>query len=167
VPVHPDSHEAGITEPVAPFLRPMVVDIRPAPGSHNYYFCQHKPGQIIFCITPDPPIVGTDRRETSAFLPMVARRMVDLMPLLANIKVRRTWRGLYPMTPDGSPIVGRSGVLEGYVHAEGMCGQGYMLGPGVGALVARLVTGQLADGDTQVLEELSPIRKFGGVEALK
>ena len=167
VPVHPDSHEAGITEPVAPFLLPMVVDIRPAPGSNNYYFYQHKPGQIVFCITPDPPIVGTDRRETSSFLPTVARRMVDTMPMLANIKVRRTWRGLYPMTPDGSPIVGRSETLAGYVHAEGMCGQGFMLGPGVGALVARMVSGQLRDGDAQVLEELSPARKFGGVEALK
>ncbi|MBN1426583.1 FAD-binding oxidoreductase [Candidatus Fermentibacteria bacterium] len=167
VPVHPDSHEAGVTEPVAQFLQPMVVDIRPAPGSHNYYFFQHAPGPIIFCITPDPPVVGTDRRETSTFLPMVARRMVDLMPILANLKVRRTWRGLYPMTPDGSPIVGKSKILEGYVHAEGMCGQGYMLGPGVGALVARIVTGHTVDGDTGVLSELSPARTFGGGEALK
>ncbi len=167
VPVQPDSHEAGITEPVAPFLKPMIVDIRPTPGAHNYYFYQHKPGQVIFCITPDPPIVGTDRRETSSFLPMVARRMVDLMPKLANVKVRRTWRGLYPMTPDGSPLVGRSQTLKGYVHAEGMCGQGYMLGPGVGALLARLVTDDLAPGDDAILAELSPARAFAAVEALK
>ncbi len=167
IPVHPDSHEAGVTEPVAPFLRPMVVDIRPVPGSHNYYFCQHRPGPLIFCITPDPPIVGTDRRETSAFLPMVARRMVDLMPKLAHVKVRRTWRGLYPMTPDGAPLVGASQVLKGYIHAEGMCGQGYMLGPGVGALVARVVTGELQEGDAEILAELSPGRTFGGAEALK
>jgi len=80
VPVAPDSHEAGITEPVERFLGPMVVDIRPAEGSKNYYFYQHAPGPIVFCITPDPPIVGTDRRETSVFLPMIAQRMVDLMP---------------------------------------------------------------------------------------
>ncbi|MCU0293440.1 MAG: FAD-binding oxidoreductase [Thermoanaerobaculaceae bacterium] len=166
-PVVPDCHEAGITEPAARFLDPMVVDIRPRPGSHNYYFCQLKGGQVIFCITPDPPLVGSDRRETSAFLPMVARRMVDLMPRLANLKVRRTWRGLYPMTPDGSPVVGRSHALEGYVHAEGMCGQGFMLGPGVGALVARLVTRVLQPADEAVLAELSPSRAFGGTEALK
>ena len=89
------------------------------------------------------------------------------MPALANIKVRRTWRGLYPNTPDGSPIVGRSKTLEGYINAVGMCGQGYMLGPGVGALVARLATGELREGDAAILEELSPTRVFGGVEALK
>jgi len=166
-PVAPDCHEGGITEPVAPFLDPMVVDIRPAPGSSNFYFYQHKPGQVIFCYTPNPAIVGSDRRETSAYLPMIARRMVDLMPKLGNLKVRRTWRGLYPMTPDGSPIVGRSQELEGYIDAIGMCGQGYMLGPGVGALVARLATGELREGDAAILAELSPTRVFGGVEALK
>jgi len=166
-PVAPDSHEAGITEPVAHFLGPMVVDIRPADGSKNYYFYQHRPGAIVFCITPEPPIVGTDRRETSVFLPMIARRMVDLMPKLANVKVRRTWRGLYPMTPDGSPIVGRVREAEGYIYAVGMCGQGYMLGPGVGALLTHLVQDNLTPEDEQALEELGPCREFGGEEKLK
>ena len=166
-PVAPDCHEGGITEPVAPFLKPMVVDIRKAPGSANYYFYQHRPGQVIFCYTPNPAIVGSDRRETSTFLPLIARRMVDLMPKLGNLKIRRTWRGLYPMTPDGSPIVGRSQVLEGYIDAIGMCGQGFMLGPGVGSLVARIVTNQLSHGDEAILQELHPARVFGGAEALK
>jgi sarcosine oxidase subunit beta len=167
VPVVPDSHEAGITEPVASFMTPMVVDIRPAAGSKNYYFYQHKPGGIVFCITPDPPIVGTDRRETSSYLPMIARRMVGLMPKLANVKVRRTWRGLYPMTPDVSPVVGRSRELEGYIHAVGMCGQGYMLGPGVGRLLTRMLTRAELPEDAVTLAELTPDRAFAGTEALK
>ena len=167
VPVVPDSHEAGITEPVAQFLTPMVVDIRPAGGSTNYYFYQHRPGGVVFCITPDPPIVGTDRRETSAYLPMIARRMVGLMPRLANIRVRRTWRGLYPMTPDGSPIIGRSREVEGYIYAVGMCGQGYMLGPGVGRLLTRVLAGRQTEADTATLNELTPYRAFAGTEALK
>lgn len=167
VPVVPDSHEAGITEPVADFLETMLVDIRPAPGSRNYYFTQHVTGQVIFCITPDPPIVGTDRRETSDFLPQVARRMVGLVPRLANLRVRRTWRGLYPMTPDGSPLVGKDPELGGYVHAVGMCGQGYMLGPGVGALVGRVVAERTTPGDVDTLAELSPARAFAAAEALR
>jgi len=167
VPVVPDSHEAGITEPVTRFVDPMVVDIRPAKGSKNYYFYQHGTGALVFCITPEPPIVGTDRRETSEFLPMVAPRMVGLMPKLSNIRVRRTWRGLYPMTPDGFPVVGRSERLEGYVFAVGMCGQGYMLGPGVGCLLTRMLTDNLTVEDEETLQELSPYRDFGGEEKLK
>ena len=166
-PVDPDSHEGGITEPVAHFLDPMVVDIRPAPGSANYYFYQLGTGQVVFCITPQPSIPGFDRRETSEFLPMVSRRMVDLMPRLKNIRVRRTWRGLYPMTPDGSPLVGWSEEVPGYLMAIGMCGQGFMLGLGLGELLARMVTDTLTEEDRETLEILSPQRQFQGQEALK
>ncbi len=167
VPVRPDSHEAAITEAVARFLDPMVVDIRPRPGSSNFYFYQHYTGQIVFCITPSPSIWGFDTRETSAFLPMVSRRLVEVMPKLVNLRVRRTWRGLYPMTPDGLPLVGWAREVEGYLLAVGMCGQGFMLGPGVGELLARMVTGNLEAEDRAVLEDLSPYRDFVGQEMLK
>ena len=167
IPVVPDSHEGAITEPVKSFFRCMVVDIRPGPGSKNFYFYQNLHGQVIFCITPDPPIVGTDKGETSVFLPQVSARIVHLFPRLKNLRVRRTWRGLYPMTPDGSPIVGRNRQVKGLMHATGMCGQGLMLGPGAGELVARIIADQTTDDDQMVLEEFSPYRKFVGEEALK
>jgi sarcosine oxidase subunit beta len=167
LPVTPDSHEAAITEPVRRFLEPMVVDIRPAAGSANYYFYQHATGQVVFCITPNPNIWGSDCRETSSFLPMVAKRMVELMPRLANLRVRRTWRGLYPMTPDGAPIIGWSNEIRGVLAAAGMCGQGLMLGPGVGELVARMVLEQATAADQEILDSLSPYREFVGQEKLK
>ncbi|HRW77069.1 MAG TPA: FAD-binding oxidoreductase, partial [Candidatus Sabulitectum sp.] len=104
--------------------------------------------------------------ETSEFLPMVSRRMVDLYPRLANLKVRRTWKGCYPQTPDGSPIIGETGV-KGFLAAVGMCGQGFMLGPGVGEVLARLVTGKTSDEDRMVLDAMALNREFSGTEALK
>lgn len=167
VPVRPDSHEGAVTEAVARFLEPMVVDIHPVAGSANYYFYQHDTGQVIFCITPSPSIWGMDVRETSSFLPMVASRMVDLIPRLRNLRVRRTWRGLYPMTPDGFPIVGWTRGLEGYMLAVGMCGQGFMLGPGLGELITRMVLGTTTEEDRETLSYLSPYREFEGQERLK
>ncbi len=167
IPVFPESHEAGITESVDRFLYPMVVDTRPIEGFSNYYFYQHLTGQILFCITPDPPIPGYDTRETSAFLPVVARRMVEIMPRLKNVRVRRTWRGLYPMTPDGSPIVGWANEIPGYLLAVGMCGQGLMLGPGIGELITRLVRQEITQEDQDTLTFLSPSRQFVGEEMLK
>ena len=166
-PVVPESHEGGVTEPVAEFLRPMLVDIHPTVDSLNYYFYQHATGQIVFCITPSPPLIGTDRRETSLFLPQVCKRMVNLVPRLRFLKIRRTWRGLYPMTPDGFPIVGQAPDLEGYIHAVGMCGQGYMLGPGLGPLLVRIIQDDLSPEDNEVLWSLCPNRSFHGQEKLK
>ncbi|MCK4641464.1 MAG: FAD-binding oxidoreductase, partial [Candidatus Marinimicrobia bacterium] len=91
VPVYPDSHEAGITEPVQRFFKPMIVDIHPEKGSANYYFYQNVEGQVVFCITPDPKIPGTDSDNTSVFLPQVIKRMTQLYPRLRNLRVRRTW----------------------------------------------------------------------------
>jgi sarcosine oxidase subunit beta len=167
LPVVPDCHEAAITEPVHPFFQCMVVDVRPAPGSKNFYFYQNRHGQVVFCITPDPPIVGTDKRETSAFLPQICTRLVHLLPRLKNLRVRRTWRGLYPMTPDGSPIVGWNREVQGLAHATGMCGQGLMLGTGVGEIVSRLITGTTTANDAIILDEFSPYREFKGMEKLK
>lgn len=167
IPVFPDSHEGAITEPVKPFFKCMIIDLRPEPGSKNYYFYQNSHGQIVFCITPDPPILGTDKRETSVFLPQVSRRMVTLLPRLKNIRVRRVWRGLYPMTPDGAPLMGWNRDVNGLFHATGMCGQGFMLGPGLGEIIARLTTKNETDNDKMVADELSLYREFGGEEGLK
>jgi len=165
--VRADLHEAAISEPVAPFLTPLVVDVRPGPGSANVYFYQSKGGQLVFCLTPSPPIWGDDLRETSVFLPQVAKRLVALMPRLRHLRVRRTWRGVYPMTPDGSPLVGWSERADGLLHAAGMCGQGFMLGPGVGSLVARMVAGETTPEDAETLLAWAPRRAFVGQEALR
>jgi len=165
LPVYPDSHEAGVTEPVKRFFLPMVVDIAPDEQSDNYYFYQNAENQIVFCITPRPKRMGRDRRSTSEFLPMVILRMLQLYPRLRNIKVRRVWRGLYPMTPDGKPIVGFDRDVEGFFHAIGMCGQGLMLGPGLADMIALAI----AEGqeDEEVFADLSPYRDFSGEELLK
>ena len=166
-PIVPDSHEAGITEPVAPFLGPMVVDIKPAGHAANCYFFQLATGQILFALTPKPIIPGFDRRETSGFLPMMAQRMIQLVPRLTGLRVRRTWRGLYPMSPDGAPLVGWSDSVRGYLMAIGLCGHGFMLGPGLGEVIDRVVRNDLTDEDRAILEELSPYRSFEGQAALK
>ncbi|HHE40219.1 MAG TPA: FAD-binding oxidoreductase [Candidatus Cloacimonetes bacterium] len=166
IPVVPDSHEGGITDAVQHFFDPMIVDLRPAENSKNYYFYQRPDGQVIFCITPEPPIVGTDSRATSVFLPQVTKRMLELFPCLKNLKVRRTWRGQYPATPDGFPILGETDI-DGFYLAVGMCGQGFMLGPGIGKLFARLFSNSLSDDDKDNLKSLSLYRNFGAEEKFK
>lgn len=165
LPVTPDMHEAGITEPVKKFFDPMIVDIRAGENSKNYYFYQNKEGQIVFCITPDPASIGTNRDSTSEFLPSVSKRIIGLLSKLANIKVRRVWRGLYPMTPDATPIVDTC--REGFISAVGMCGQGFMLGPGVGELLSKIVTGDLSAEDKEILKGFSLSRNFSKTEMYK
>lgn len=167
LPVVPDSHEGGITEPVERFFEPMIVDMRPTKDSANFYFYQNNEGQVIFCITPKPPIYGTDCDATSLFLPQVSGRMVALFPKLKNIKVRRTWRGQYQMTPDGFPIVGALKETPHFINAVGMCGQGFMLGPGLGEFICRIISNELTDEDREVLKHFESDRDFSQMEQFK
>jgi sarcosine oxidase subunit beta len=174
IPVHPDCHEAGVTEPVERFMEPMVVDIRSDEESGNYYFYQAETGQVIFCVTPRPQVWGMDKDSTSGFLPLCVRRMLEYYPRLRNLKVRRTWRGMYPMTPDGFPIVGYLREADNFLQAVGMCGQGFMIGPGLGKILSEAIAGGSKPaqpaGSTEygfVFDELTAYRKFDGMEMLK
>jgi len=171
IPVNPDSHEAGITAPVKHFLDPLVVDLRPGPEGKtaNFYFGQCSEGQIIFCYTPINIFPGENRQSTSEFMPIMARRMVNLIPRFKNLTIRRLWRGLYPMTPDGVAVVGKPSKTEGFYVGIGMCGQGFMMGPGVGLNLANLIVNGKPIIKKDVFSLLDPDRDFysGKKEALK
>lgn len=164
IPVVPDSHEAGITAPVKPFLDPLVVDIRPGfeGETANFYFGQNSKNRIIFCYTPIKIFPGEDRRSTSEFMPIIARRMVELIPRLKNLTIRRIWRGLYPMTPDGIAVIGKPSNVVGLYLGIGTCGQGFMMGPGIGLNLANLITKGEPIIEKEVFKLLSPNRDFYG-----
>ena len=81
--------------------------------------------------------------------------------------MRLTWRGLYPVTPDGLPFIGESKILDGYLLAAGMCGQGFMLGPGTATLLTRLMVNDLDEKDHRILTQLSIDREITNREILK
>jgi sarcosine oxidase subunit beta len=71
------------------------------------------------------------------------------------------------MSPDGSPLVGWNRRVKGLLHVAGTCGQGFMLGPGLGEVVARMITGDTTESDRIILDGFSLSRTFSGMEALK
>ena len=171
IPVVPDCHEAGISAPMERFFDPLVVDIRPGPEgkTKNFYFGQNDRGQVIFCYTPLVPILGTNRENTSEFMTIISRRMIELIPRLKNMLIRRIWRGLYPMTPDGIIILDHVKETKGFYLAVGMCGQGFMLGPGVGRNMASFIVHGTPVIPGEVWSSISFYRDFyaGRKEALK
>ena len=73
------------------------------------------------------------------------------------------------MTPDGVPILGKVEEQEGMFLAVGTCGQGFMMGPGIGRNIASLVTTGKPLMEQSVFDTMSFHRDFGSakVEALK
>jgi glycine oxidase len=62
-----------------------------------------------------------------------------LCPSLFRAKVRRTWAGLRPVTPDGLPIVGEDPLMEGLWYATGHGRNGILLAGITGVLVRQLI----------------------------
>ncbi len=171
IPVVPESHEGGISAPMERFFDALIVDMRPGPEgkTDNFYFGQTVNGQVIFCYTPIKPVTGKNRSCTSEFMPVIARRLIDLIPRLKNMLIRRVWRGLYPMTPDGIIILDHVREVEGFYLSVGMCGQGLMLGPGVGLTMASFIIDGKPLIDKKAFDSLSFYRDFDSKrsEALK
>ena len=62
--------------------------------------------KTVGCLSPYPPNVGVDTREIGRALPLLARRLLMLLPEAGKIDIRRVWRGIYSNTADGNPLVG-------------------------------------------------------------
>lgn len=71
------------------------------------------------------------------------------------------------MTPDGFPFFGWAPEVSNFLLGVGLCGQGFMLGPSGGELLARLAQGVPTESDKMILKYVSPDRKFVGQELLK
>lgn len=146
VPNHATRHEILASEPMKPFLDPMVV--RPSDG---LYFSQTMRGEIVGGLTlPHRPGTAGGMSNSSAFLPRMAAALARLIPRLGGLGVLRAWSGFYDDTPDGFPVIGEDPRLPGFFHANGFGGHGFMLAPSSTRRVARSVMGESTDLDPSV-----------------
>ena len=112
---------------------------------------------------PENPVKGTTKDSSFEFIKEMSRRMIRLVPKLADLKILRQWGGSYCMSPDGNPILDKT-EIEGFYVAGGMSGHGFMLGPMLGKLMAEFMT----TGTASIpLDEFSREREFAKKEALK
>ncbi len=155
VPNVASRHEILATEPLKPFLDPMVV--RPSDG---LYFSQTMRGEIVGGVTV-PHAPGTARGVPSSprFLTAMARALVDLLPRLRDVGILRAWTGFYDDTPDGFPVLGEDPRLPGFVHANGFGGHGFMLAPAASRRAAATILGERPDLDPA---EFGPARFAAG-----
>jgi len=136
VPTYPIRHEICSSEPLKPFLRPMVSEL-----TSGLYCSQSMRGEIVGGVTVPGHGSTYGMGSTMEFLATYARRLVRLMPILGDIKVLRQWAGLYDQSPDGNPILGAAPGHPDFFLACGFVGHGFMMAPIVGKLYGEWLTG--------------------------
>lgn len=134
LPNKPHRHEICSTEPLKPWLKPLVADL-----GGGLYFSQSTRGEIVGGISQKHVPDGIDQGSSFAFLGAYARALVDTCPILGHVKVLRQWSGCYDLTPDANPILGGVDDVEHFYQASGFMGHGFMMAPIMGKIIAEHV----------------------------
>lgn len=141
--------QAFVTEPLKPFLDVVVVS-----ADLHAYISQTDRGEVLVGAEIEP--WTTYRQQgTLTFLQESARHVLELFPLLEHVPVLRSWAGLCDISPDYSPILGRTEV-ENFHLSAGWGTYGFKAAPIVGRTIAELV----ATGRTPALIEPFTLERF-------
>ena len=137
IPVYSERHEILVTEPIEIIQGPMVMSFA------NNIYCQQVPhgsflmGRSEIGVEKNHNIISSWR-----FLDEMAKTVCDLMPLIGELRVIRQWAGLYNMSPDRQPIIGKVDQLPGFYIACGYSGHGFMFAPVTGILLSEIILGE-------------------------
>jgi glycine/D-amino acid oxidase-like deaminating enzyme len=156
LPLRAEGLHVNVTEPRERVLEPLVQHI-----GRRLTLKQAASGTFIigggWPARPEaPPARYSTRWDSAAGNAAVAIRVV---PLLADVRVIRTWSGVMAFTDDLSPIVGESRRVPGY-HVC-VVPTGFTLGP----LLARRLAEQMTGAGPTLPLELSPDRAAGALPA--
>jgi sarcosine oxidase subunit beta len=153
VPMEAQGPVMGVTEPVPYGIAPLV-GVTTANQAEEVYFRQVKRGNIVFGGGVRCAAYLDERRARPTASLTVAQlaRVRRLAPALKNLYVLRTWSGVEGYIADKLPVMGESSRIPGLYYAFGFCGHGFQLGPGVGDVMAELIS----QGSTT-----TPIEPFG------
>jgi heterotetrameric sarcosine oxidase beta subunit len=134
LPIKSYRRENSVSESYKSFLKHVFWDLTTA-----LFLNQTLRGEVL-CDTRDPNHgESRDRDASYAFAAKLASEISRFFPVLKNIRMLRQWSGLYDITPDGSPLLGRVEEVENLLPAAGFSGHGFMLAPAVGRLYAQML----------------------------
>jgi sarcosine oxidase, subunit beta len=141
--------QAFVTEPVKPFLDVVVVS-----SQMHVYISQTDRGEFLIGAEIEPYTTYSGK-STFPFLEYSARHTLELFPQLEHVKVLRQWTGLCDLSPDYSPILGKT-ELDGFLVSTGWGTYGFKAAPIVGTTLAELI----ASGETPSLIAPFALERF-------
>jgi sarcosine oxidase subunit beta len=156
VPVEPIKRQMLVTTPLpqVPPDFPFVIDF----GS-SLYFHREGAGLLTGMSRPDQP-PGADESVDEAWEQVHLAAAVRRLPLLAEAGLASHWAGLYEMTPDAHPLIGRLAPLTNAYVVAGFSGHGFMHGPIAGRLLSEIIV--QGQARTLNIDALDPARFAAG-----
>ena len=121
--------------------------------TRHLYGRQTRDGEIIF--GGDREMMGYDRSVDAGGVEANFAHAREILPMLGDLAIARSWSGLMPFSLDGRPIIGKIPHLDHAYIVSGLASSGFGRGPMAGKLIADYVrTGHPAP----MLDESDPAR---------
>jgi sarcosine oxidase subunit beta len=141
VPLTARGPQMGVTEPVPYRIIPSV-GVATKILHEMLYFRQIKRGNIIFGGCGRGPAYPELRRAYVLPEHTLTQfgQLKRLAPAVARLNIIRVWSGIEGYMADDLPVMGTSGTVSGLHYAFGFSGHGFQLGPGVGDVMAELIS---------------------------
>ncbi|MCZ8410205.1 FAD-binding oxidoreductase [Achromobacter dolens] len=79
------------------------------------------------------------------YVAAVGEQVAERFPAYAEAGLASSWTGVYDVTPDWNPVLGRIDGVEGLVAGFGFSGHGFKLSPAVGRVLAQEALGLATD----------------------
>ncbi|MEF3273462.1 MAG: FAD-binding oxidoreductase [Chloroflexus sp.] len=137
LPVRPYRRNVYMTTPFPAISAPIPLTIDVGTG-----FYMRREGQSILMGRSNPAEPSSTNTNVDwDWLEAVIEAGIHRFPILetASLAEQQCWAGLYEITPDHNPVLGRHPELEGYIDASGFSGHGIMHAPATGLLIAEEV----------------------------
>jgi glycine oxidase len=88
---------------------------------------------------------GFTKQVTAGGINQIIANAREISPKILNLPIVDTWSGLRPRAPDGLPVLGPCGEIDGLFYATGHYRNGILLAPVTGELIAEaVVTGRVS-----------------------
>jgi sarcosine oxidase subunit beta len=117
--------------PELPDDLPMVIE-----AETGFHF-RRRADRLVLAMSDPEPRWTFDTTVDETLFPDRLEQLLRRYPAAAGAQIENAWAGLYDMTPDAHPIVGR--LADGVYAACGFSGHGFMQSPAVGRAVAELI----------------------------
>jgi sarcosine oxidase, subunit beta len=135
LPIRPLCRQILETAPLAglPDDLPMVIEVET-----GFHF-RRRGNRLLLAMGDPVPRWTFETTVDESLVPDRLERLAHRFPPAADTTIESSWAGLYDMTPDAHPIVGR--IADGVYAACGFSGHGFMQSPAVGRALAEQILG--------------------------
>jgi sarcosine oxidase, subunit beta len=148
IPLVPERHQVIALQASEPYTSEMPVFKDLCSPSMLYYRSYGGKQMLVSEGLAGEPLSAPDNTQGDVSLDTVVEigaQVAERFPAYGDAQLASSWTGVYDVTPDWNPVLGRFPGVQGLLVGFGFSGHGFKLSPAVGKVLAQAALGMATD----------------------